>query len=1505
MDWGEIVEGGGKMMKQVLFFLLVILGLTSGISVEAETAVWVNAAGGPWSTAANWQGGNGPGPGTNADINMDGTYTSSVSGVSTALDVAVGTTSASGVQTLNVGQSLTFTNLTVGPKGIVTYANNSTFNGDGVVTVSGGGLLARTSGSRQGGFSDHDVVVEPGANWTFAAGCVQSIWSPVNREVNYRIDGAMGGGGVLNLNNNGKRGWFTGNGSISVAAIVFNADNGYLYMAGGLTVDSAIIQTNSKAGKGTLILSNNASLTLNGPYSFQKAGNMLMVLTNDDSVALGGTNVIQVWHDDSGSDCLFMGYKSNTSYVVGGTLTLAGSGSLEIYEGSTNKQVKLQAAALNLQRDARFWGANGAVAVRATGPLSLNASGAGRTLTLDTNAVLNLWNSNTVLNVNGGMTLALRDGTLEGGSKGPAVYTNVVVGLGSAGTLALREGSTNLFRRTAEVTNPLCVLLGPEAVVSPEPASVLQLSVCSLAAGITNGSSWGWKTQGSIECLSNATVEAMSSDRGTNVLFSADPFGVKSMACSCANNMTLTLANAGADNDKDSTTDAALYVDTLNLSGMGVGTTLGLAGAGIVEPRVYYATLVNPAGVTLDAKILPLTAQQGSVSCTITNDPVPAGAQWRLTTGADTSWKNSGDSVSVEFGTYTQSFKAVGGYTTPSDLAVEVLSGQATNTLAHYESDVVVGSIQVTLAPVGAVSGGARWRLTTGYETNWQDSGAVVAGLPAGTYTVTYKPGVPHWYSPADDMVSVSADSTNSLTGTYAAIPVYGLVVESVLGNVVPSAGSTNIEEGQIVACGVGNSPIIASATQFVCTGWVRTGSSAGSGSTTNSSFTMTAATTQTWSWATNYLLHTVAGPNGSVDQDGTWCRRDSNVLVTATGDPGYGFTAWSGDVPGGSEAGNPLNLTMDQPRSVSASFAPIVGQTAIWTNTAGGMWSTAANWQDGVLPGDGTNADINANGTYSVTVDASLPARNIALGNTSLSGSQSLVIASADLMCSNLTVGGRGRVTLNHTRSLTGTGMVTVASGGQLIRPGSASAGDYGNHEVTVQAGGEWTLSAGAMLTLVETPWTMAYTIDGRLDGDGTILCNNLNNRLWLTGAGTVSVARIDLNDNNGNLFLGGSLTIGSTINQSNANNSAVVLSNNASVTFDGPYFMQRAGKALLLYTNTASATVTGTNLISINHDTDTMTAVFTGTKFGASGGTLTLAGSGALDVNQASTNRLELLASVLNLQRTSRFRGIDNAGPLRPGGAFALNYSGTGKTLTLDTNSVLRLWNSNTVMRVGGEATLALRNGIVEGGSTSAGSYTNLVLGQGSPAALVLEAGSTNQFRRAAESAADMSVLLGADTTVTPAPGSALRLENCRFGVAIPMGAAWGWRTEGTLILGTNVVLEALNSDKGAAYLLDPAHCAVEKLSLQAPGSLALTLFNDGAADNDGDLATDSAVYVDRLDLSGMGAGSTVTVAAATGSGIVTPWLYYRQLVNPNGVVLGTGVCSAVPAGAVYVVR
>ena len=52
-----------------------------------------------------------------------------------------------------------------------------------------------------------------------------------------------------------------------------------------------------------------------------------------------------------------------------------------------------------------------------------------------------------------------------------------------------------------------------------------------------------------------------------------------------------------------------------------------------------------------------------------------------------------------------------------------------------------------------------------------------------------------------------------------------------------------------------------------------------------------------------------------------------------------------------------------------------------VWTNTAGGNWSVAANWSPNQAPSTNDIAWITNNGIYTVTLDTSVTLSGLALG--------------------------------------------------------------------------------------------------------------------------------------------------------------------------------------------------------------------------------------------------------------------------------------------------------------------------------------------------------------------------------------------------------------------------------------------------------------------------------------------------------------------------------------------
>jgi hypothetical protein len=139
---------------------------------------------------------------------------------------------------------------------------------------------------------------------------------------------------------------------------------------------------------------------------------------------------------------------------------------------------------------------------------------------------------------------------------------------------------------------------------------------------------------------------------------------------------------------------------------------------------------------------------------------VEAGARWRRV-GTE-AWFESGEiEADVPAGPQSIEFRDVTEWTAPVNLDVTVAAEETTTVTGTYL--VPTGSLVVTITPQAAVDAGAQWRVDG--ET-WQASGATVTGLSVGAHTVSFK-AIPGWDEPEAVSVSVEANQTGEMTGTY------------------------------------------------------------------------------------------------------------------------------------------------------------------------------------------------------------------------------------------------------------------------------------------------------------------------------------------------------------------------------------------------------------------------------------------------------------------------------------------------------------------------------------------------------------------------------------------------------------------------------------------------------------------------------------------------------------------------------------------------------------------
>jgi thiol-disulfide isomerase/thioredoxin len=149
----------------------------------------------------------------------------------------------------------------------------------------------------------------------------------------------------------------------------------------------------------------------------------------------------------------------------------------------------------------------------------------------------------------------------------------------------------------------------------------------------------------------------------------------------------------------------------------------------------------------------------GSLQVTITPAAaVSAGAQWQVDDGPPNI---SGTTVSnLYVGNHTVSFITISNWAKPASQTAVISSSQITAISANY---LPAGSLQVTIGPAGAVSAGAQWQVDS---NAFQSSGATVSNLAVGNHTVSFST-VAGWTTPANQMVSISSNSTSISSGTY------------------------------------------------------------------------------------------------------------------------------------------------------------------------------------------------------------------------------------------------------------------------------------------------------------------------------------------------------------------------------------------------------------------------------------------------------------------------------------------------------------------------------------------------------------------------------------------------------------------------------------------------------------------------------------------------------------------------------------------------------------------
>ena len=189
---------------------------------------------------------------------------------------------------------------------------------------------------------------------------------------------------------------------------------------------------------------------------------------------------------------------------------------------------------------------------------------------------------------------------------------------------------------------------------------------------------------------------------------------------------------------------------------------------------------------------------------------------------------------------------------------------------------------------------------------------------------------------------SINVSSAGSIVGNYET--QYYLNVSSPYDSPSPSSGwfdsGTNITESV-------TSPAAGpTGTQYVCTGWSGSGSVPASGSGSSVVFTISAPSSITWSWETQYYLNVSSAydsPNGQGWYD-AGSAANFSVTTPVSGGAGtqYVFTAWSSGDPGGYTGSSASqSVTMNNP----------ITETAVWETQ---YYLTVSSAYDSPTPASG-----------------------------------------------------------------------------------------------------------------------------------------------------------------------------------------------------------------------------------------------------------------------------------------------------------------------------------------------------------------------------------------------------------------------------------------------------------------------------------------------------------------------------------------------------------------------
>jgi hypothetical protein len=363
-----------------------------------------------------------------------------------------------------------------------------------------------------------------------------------------------------------------------------------------------------------------------------------------------------------------------------------------------------------------------------------------------------------------------------------------LIGLSIAGPATVNENSTsvpftvqeNFSDNSTETVAPISWSWNPSNVITISPSGIL--------------------TAGSVSSDTMVTISATYTDGAVTLSSSPMNVTIKNVAPAASGSIQVTLAPQGAIS-----AGAMWSLDgqTWLSSGTSVGGLLGsnysvyFKGAtGWTAPATQTASVSSGSTTQVTGQYTQPT-QAGSLEVFLfPTGAINAGAQWQVDGGA---WQNSAAVVTGlnSATSHAIAFKPIPGWVVPATANVNITTNannvlpaiQATYTQSSTGngSSSGTGSVQITLAPLGAATAGARWSI---YPNVWQDNGDTVSNIAPGIYTVTFRTPPGYLAPTGTSTITVTAGQETQQTFTFPTQADWGSLIVDILPASAAQAGA-------------------------------------------------------------------------------------------------------------------------------------------------------------------------------------------------------------------------------------------------------------------------------------------------------------------------------------------------------------------------------------------------------------------------------------------------------------------------------------------------------------------------------------------------------------------------------------------------------------------------------------------------------------------------------------------------------------------------------------------